>query len=153
MLGKNRFLSIFFSCVLKIGGNTPRVHLLFKHIWCTKLALACILFVRILKISSNNRSCWVMLNSRRCAVQYGGWGVKTPRRGVFFALNMGHFYLASELPWGENCHVLAVLREPGSKPEQVLPKSAALLRTVWLSLRYVGIRRPRSKDRRPGARC
>lgn len=25
-----------------------------------------------------------------------------------FALNMGSFYLASELPRGENCHILAV---------------------------------------------
>lgn len=27
---------------------------------------------------------------------------------AWFALNIGHFYLASELPRGENCHILAV---------------------------------------------
>lgn len=27
---------------------------------------------------------------------------------TWFSLNMGNFYLASELPRGENCHILAV---------------------------------------------
>lgn len=43
-------------------------------------------------MSGNNRSCWVMLKSAIL------WFSSKNTKASFFALNMGHFYLASELP-------------------------------------------------------
>lgn len=64
----------------------------------------------------------------------------------FFALDMGNLYLASELPWGENCHSITVLREPWSMPEQVHPKSADTWTSVKDSLIEPEVRQSTSKS-------
>lgn len=74
-----------------------------------------------------HRYCWIMMTNKWCAV-WCEW-VKTPNRVFFFALDMGNFYLASELPWGENCHSLT-----GQMPQQVHPKSADTQTSVKESL-------------------
>lgn len=74
-----------------------------------------------------------------------------------FSLNMDCFYLASELPWGENCHVLAidVLQfwgnpSPAKQEDGVYPKVQSCRgQTVWLSLRYGGVHQHQSKDSNP----
>lgn len=73
---------------------------------------------------------------------------------------MGNFYLASELPRGENCHILTVDVLPfWGNPSQAKqtgrcgdsPKSAKSCwgQTVWLSLRYSRVHQHQSKDSHP----